>query len=101
MSIKDGVYSQVAGTVGRVDDGRFTVEVKLRQDAKYPDYVTVWRPEFTVATGDRISVKGWLSWAKVEKDGKTYVNVSLNKPQVVEHEPAQTEAWAGDDGAPF
>lgn len=103
MSIKDGVYSQVSGAVGRVDQGRFTIEVKLREDAKYPDYVTVWGDQITVSQGDRIAVKGWLSWRKSEKNGKTYFNVSLNNPQVVEHEPAtQSSGWNEiTDGAPF
>ncbi|MGN6200005.1 hypothetical protein [Humibacter sp.] len=100
MSIKDSVFGQVAGTVGRVNDGRFVIEVRTREDAKYPDYVTVWQPRdaapITVGEGDRISVKGWLSWRKSEKDGKTYFNVSLNGPQLVDHEPEQAsggESW--------
>jgi len=103
MSIKDGVYSQVSGTVGRVDSGRFTVEVKLREDAKYPDYVTVWTDQITVSQGDRVAVKGWLSWRKAEKNGKTYFNVSLNSPQVVEHEPATSPGndWVADADSPF
>lgn len=100
--IKDGVYSQVSGTVGRVNDGRFTIEV-TRPNAKYPDYVTVWKPEFTVAQGDRIAVKGWLSWKKSERNDKVYVDVSVNQPQVVSHE--QTGGWGtpGDysDDSPF
>ena len=100
--IKDGVYSQVAGTVGRVNDGRFTIEVK-NERSQYPDYVTVWQPDFAVATGDRISVKGWLSWKKSERNDKVYVDVSVNKPQVVAHEPgtAAAAAPAWDANTPF
>lgn len=95
-NIKDGVYSQVSGTVGRVADGRFTIEVK-NERSKFPDYVTVWRLQQPVTTGDRIAVKGWLSWRKNERNGKVYVDVSVNSPQVVTHEPAQpapADAWA-------
>ena len=81
--IKDGVYAQVSGTVGRVADGRFTIEVK-NERSQYPDYVTVWSPDFTVSTGDRISVKGWFSWKKSVRDGKTYFDVSVNQPKLVE-----------------
>lgn len=95
--IKDGTYAQVAGTVGRVNDGRFTIEVK-NERAKYPDYVTIWKPDFTVTQGDRIAVKGWLSWRKTERDGKVYVDVSINQPQLVKHEPA-TPTSGGDWGA--
>lgn len=100
--IKDSVYAQVAGTVGRVADGRFTIEVK-NERAKYPDYVTVWKPDFTVAQGDRISVKGWLSWKKTERNDKVYVDVSVNSPQLVKHEPgtaAAGDGWATDE-SPF
>jgi uncharacterized protein (DUF736 family) len=97
MALTDGVTAQVTGTVGRVDDGRFTIEVKLSTTAQYPDYVTVWKPTFTVATGDRITVRGRFTWKKVEKDGKTYVNVSVNDATILEREqtgPAPTEDWA-------
>ena len=97
--IKDGVYAQVAGTVGRVNEGRFTIEVK-NERSQYPDYVTVWRLDAPVSQGDRIAVKGWLSWKKSERNGKTYVDVSVNQPQLVKHEQAQ--GWGGDDGSqPF
>jgi hypothetical protein len=85
--IKDGVYASVSGTVGRVADGRFTIEVQ-NERAKYPDYVTVWSKEIFVEKGDRISVKGWLSWKKSERDGKVYVDVSVNQPKVEKHEKA-------------
>lgn len=99
--IKDGIYAQVAGTVGRTADGRFTIEVR-NERSQYPDYVTVWRLETPVNQGDRIAVKGWLSWKKSERNGKTYVDVSLNQPQVVKHEPAAQDSWGGaGDDSPF
>jgi hypothetical protein len=99
--IKDGVYAQVSGTVGRTNDGRFTIEVK-NERSQYPDYVTVWKLAEPVAQGDRIAVKGWLSWKKSERNGKTYVDVSVNQPQLVSHEPATAAAqdW-GNAGEPF
>lgn len=95
--IKDGVYAQVSGTVGRTNEGRFTIEVK-NERSQYPDYVTVWAADFPVSTGDRIAVKGWFSWKKTERDGKTYVDTSVNKPQLVER---QTASGASDDEMPF
>lgn len=96
---KDSIYAQVAGTVARVADGRFTIEVKSER-SQYPDRVTVWRPDFTVNDGDRVAVKGWLSWAKKDRDGKTFFDVSLNQPKLDKHEPATTQAGYGDD-SPF
>jgi hypothetical protein len=87
--IKDGVYGSVAGTVGRVGqakNGPYAVIEVARDGAKYPDRVTAWGLE--AAVGDRVSVKGWLSWRREEKDGKTYLNVSLNQPKVDKHERA-------------
>lgn len=96
--IKDGVFAQVSGTVGRTAEGRFTIEVK-NERSQYPDYVTVWRLDADVATGDRIAVKGWLSWKKTERNGKVYVDVSLNAPQLVAHEKSQGGEW--DASQPF
>ena len=94
-AIKDGVYASVSGTVGRVNDGRFTIEVK-NERAKYPDYVTVWSKDITVEAGDRISVKGWLSWKKSENNGKTYVDVSVNQAKVEKHESNRAPATSSD-----
>jgi hypothetical protein len=93
--IRDGVYAQVSGTVGRTADGRFTIDTMLSDKNQYADHVTVWKADFPAATGDRIAVKGWLSWKKTEKDGKVYVDVSINSPQLVAHEPKI------DDESPF
>lgn len=103
--IKDGVFAQVAGTVGRTGqakNGPYTVVEVLREGNQYPDRVTVWGLE--AASGDRVSVKGWLSWRKSERDGKTYVDVSLNKPQVVVHERAEAvpaDVWTTNESVPF
>lgn len=98
--IKDGVYGYVSGTVGRTGqakNGPYAVIEVSREGSQYPDRVTAWGLDAT--TGDRVSVKGWLSWRKDERDGKTYLNVSLNKPQLDKHEKAG--APAGDDSTPF
>lgn len=94
--IKDGTYAYVSGTVGRINDGRFTIEV-LTGNNKYPDYVTVWRPEFPVQQGDRITVKGKLSWKKTERNDKVYVDVSVNFPEIVAQEHASVAVAAGAD----
>lgn len=96
--IKDGVYAQVSGTVGRTADGRFSIEVMLSEKNRYADHVTVWQPDFAVTAGARISVKGWLSWKKTERDGKTYVDVSINSPVLVDQQVVEP---AGDDESPF
>ena len=99
-AISDGVYAQVAGTVGRVNEGRFTIEVK-NERSQYPDYVTVWRLEAPVSQGDRIAVKGWLSWKKSERNDRVFLDVSLNAPQLVSHLPIAANDSAVDDEMPF
>jgi hypothetical protein len=98
--IKDGIYGAVSGTVARVGqakNGPFGVIEVKREGSQYPDRVTCWGLEAMV--GDRISVKGWLSWRKEERDGKVYLNVSLNQPKVDKHE--QVGAAPADDDVPF
>jgi hypothetical protein len=99
--IKDGVYAQVSGTVGRTAEGRFSIDVKLQERNQYPDHVTVWNAEFPATTGDRIAVKGWLSWKKTDRDGKTYVDVSINSPKLVEHETTGTTGTTNNEEMPF
>ena len=90
MAVKDGIFGQVAGTVSRVGSARnggyIVIEV-AREGAKYPDRVTAWGID-GLNQGDRVAVKGWLSWRKNERDGKTYFDVSINQPKVEQHEPA-------------
>lgn len=98
MSISDGVYGFVSGTVGRMFDTKngsaFVIEVK-REGAEWPDRVTVWSAPAEPRTGDRVTVKGWLSWKRTVRDEKTYFDVSVNKPELTEHEPATTPEPAG------
>lgn len=96
----DGVYASVTGTVARVGqakNGPYAVIEVVREGSKYPDRVTAWGLD--APAGARLTVKGWLSWRKEEKDGKTYLNVSLNKP-VVQGEVVPAGV-ARDDEIPF
>lgn len=113
--IQDGVYAYIGGTVFEARHGQtgmfLLVDVE-RKNAQYPDRVTLWGiTEGMFGKGDRIKAKGWLSWQKREADdGKVYLNVSMNKPEIVEHEKALQAAQAAadilgatpiDDSAPF
>lgn len=89
--IKDGIYGSVAGTVGRTGEaknGPYAVVEVQRDGSQYPDRVTCWGLE--AVQGDRVSVKGWLSWRKNERDGKTFFDVSLNQPKVDKYEKASS-----------
>lgn len=91
--ITDGMYAYIAGTVSDVKFAKtglmVTVEVQ-REKAQYPDRVTVWAGDGMYGVGDRVKFKGWLSWQRREVEGgKTYFNVSINKPELVEIEKAQ------------
>lgn len=93
MSVKDGVFAQVAGTVekaGTAKNGPYARIAVKREGSQYPDRVTAWGID--LGEGDRVQVKGWLSWRKSERDGKTYVDVSLNRPELVGREPAAEAA---------
>lgn len=109
MAVKDGVYAQVAGTVSRVFSTQkgqaLVVEVKP-EGSQYADRVTVWGVDFEAQQGDRVAVKGWLSWKRTVKDDKTYFDVSLNRPQLVEREAApaadRTDTWStAQPGSPW
>ena len=119
-NITDGMYAYIAGTVtdvtfkGTSTGFRITVAVQ-RPKAQYPDYVTVWfQGDGSFHEGDRVKFKGWLSWMRNEAaNGKTYFNVSLNKPELLEQEKARQTVTAEqvaadilgatpiDDEAPF
>ena len=93
--IRDGIYGHVAGTVSSVfmykDGMAITVDVK-NPVKENPDKVTAWGISGTIVSeGDRVKVKGWLSAVAStfeKRDGSTGygVKVSLNKPQIIEHE---------------
>jgi hypothetical protein len=104
-SIKEGIYAYVGGTVARIFDTKngpaFNLEIQ-REGSQYPDRVTVWGAADGLNVGDRVKVQGWLSWRREVKDDKTYFNVSLNKPEVTDHEAAQPveQQWAEEPPAP-
>jgi uncharacterized protein (DUF736 family) len=86
--IKDGMFAYIGGTISRVFHSKsgVTAVVEVQSPKRqYPDRVTVWGLS-NASVGQRIKVKGWLSWTREEKDGKTYFNVSLNQPEVIAHE---------------
>lgn len=102
MTIEDRVVATVEGTVGRRFSSKsgnaFELKVK-REGLQYPDVVTVWNVRFDVEEGDRVKVSGKLSWRKAERNGKTYVAVSLNAPKLLEREPGEPRGGlAYDDG---
>lgn len=104
MAVKDGVYAQIGGTVDRLfqyNGGTGAVVKVQREGSQYPDRVTVWGIEFEARQGDQVAVKGWLSWKPStyeKRDGSTGygVEVSLNRPVLVELEPGQPAAEATD-----
>lgn len=89
-SIKDGMYIHVGGTVVNVFHAKTGMAVVLEiknENRKYPDKLTVWGINNTlVSNGDRMKIKGWLSWTRDVRDDKVYFNVAVNKPEVLAHE---------------
>lgn len=117
MTVKDGFYGFVGGTVSRVfenvDYPRIVVEYMDGDKAVYPSRVTVWGSH-GVSEGDRVKFKGWVR-AKArtydKKDGTTgnTADVSLSNAELVEHEAGAANSFdprnAGftlvDESAPF
>ena len=93
-----GIEATAHGTVGRTfstkNGAAFELLVMTRKNAQYADRVTVWGAKtrdglsFEPNTDDVLSVSGFLTWSKTEKDGKTYLNVSLNDAVLVDLETA-------------
>lgn len=101
--IQDGMFAYIGGTVESVRESKTGLYAQVsvqRENAKYPDRVTVWGVPDNVQAGDRVKLKGWLSWARSERDGKTYFNVSINKPEITEHE-SNAQSVQGFDTTPF
>lgn len=97
--MSDNIVGKVTGTVGRTGtakNGPYAVIEVQRTGATYPDRVTVWGLD--ASSGDRVTVTGFLSWRKSERDGKTYFDVSLNQPKVESHDRAAANV---NDQAPF
>lgn len=98
--MSDSIKATVIGNVGRsgtAKNGPYAIIDVIRQGSQYPDRVAVWGLDASV--GDRVTVNGFLSWRREEKDGKTYFNVSLNNPRVESHERAG--AVNPNDQTPF
>lgn len=102
--IKDGIYGYVAGTVSKVwnRDGRQAVVIDVQDRMKeYPDQVTAWNVTEQVQESDKVKFKGWLSFKEKTNDsGKTFFNVSMNKPVLIERQAQAGFASIGDE-APF
>jgi hypothetical protein len=107
MAIEDGILARIGGTVTYKNDKQtlFKIETNL-PGGKYPERTTVWGLAEQVTVGDRVLVQGILTARKgsyVKQDVEVLtVEVSLNKPTIVEHEPAtvsgsnaaEESAWA-------
>lgn len=106
MAIKDSVYAMIGGTVERVHPNPkapITVAVQLSEKDRYPSRVKVWPNGFTLTEGDRVKLRGFLSWRlnSYEKDGETKHNVEvfLNGAQVEERVEGSPQPTANDWGA--
>lgn len=101
---KDGIYVYVTGTVSRISTtqtGKTITNIEVQSEHRqYPDRLTVWG-EVPASEGDKIKLKGWLSWSKSENDGKTYFNVSVNNPEVVDVQKSGIQTATFEDSAPF
>lgn len=95
------ITAQIAGTVGRTGtakNGPYAVVEITRSGSQYPDRVIVWG--LSATTGDAVEVRGKLSWKKSEKDGKTYVDVSLNDHETISQGSAAPTDY-NDSETPF
>jgi len=94
------INATLAGTVGRTGsakNGPYAMVEIARNGSQYPDRVTVWG--MTATTGDAVEVRGKLSWKKTERDGKTYVDVSLNDHETITQDPGPSDPH--NDSTPF
>lgn len=106
MTIQDGVYGHVSGTVGKTftHSRGSAFELEVQGKGQYPDRWTVWA-DMPVASGDRLAVKGHLTarLGSYEKDGEKRHKVerSVNGAELVTHEPADTWSANVTDETPF
>lgn len=99
--MSDYIKAEISGTVGRTGEaknGPYAVIEITKPGSEYPDRVTVWGLSST--TGSPITVTGNLSWKKSERDGKTYVDVSLNNHEII-RQTDQTPTAYNDSDVPF
>jgi hypothetical protein len=117
MAIEDNVQARVGGTVTYKNDKGTLFKVEsLIPGNKYPERITVWGDTGKVTVGDRVLVSGVITARKgsyTNRDGELIdtVEVSLNRPTILEHEagagaPA-ADTWGAvaqvpaDDDTPF
>lgn len=85
---KDSFTGTIVGTVKDVRSGQkgryLRLEFKPNPNAQFPERATAWSiaDDVQVIAGDRVSVTGQVSVRKSEKDGKTYIDTSVNFPRV-------------------
>lgn len=99
--VKDSFTGTIVGTVKEVRSGQrgryLRLEFKPNPNAEWPDRATAWSipDEVQVSDGDRVMVSGRISVRKSERDGKTYVDISVNAPEVVvlSSAAAPVEPW--------
>lgn len=87
MTDRDKIEATLTGivkeTFSAATGAALTLEL-LRENAKYPDKVTVWGVQTMHSVGDRVRVDGVLSWGTKTTDaGKRFFNVNINDATVV------------------
>lgn len=86
MSDKDSFTGTIVGTVEKVGQyakGNYArIVYKTNPAAQWGDKATAWGVDSSVREGDRVKVTGQVSVRKSERDGKTYVDTSINFPTV-------------------
>lgn len=97
MTDRDKIEATLTGVVKEAFNAAtglaLTLEL-LRENAKYPDKVTVWGVQTMHSVGDKVRVDGILSWGTKTTDaGKRFFNVNINDATVVTlgtHQAAET-----------
>ena len=86
MSDKDSFTGTIVGTVEKVGQyakGNYArVTYKTNPNAQWGDKATAWGVDGSVREGDRVRVTGAFSVRKSERDGKTYIDTSINFPEL-------------------
>lgn len=99
MTDRDKIEATLTGVVKEAFNAAtglaLTLEL-MRENAKYPDKVTVWGVQTMHSVGDKVRVDGVLSWGtKTTAEGKRFFNVNINDAVVVTlggHQPMDTVA---------
>jgi hypothetical protein len=117
MAIEDNTQARIGGTVTyKNDKGTLFKMESLLPGNQYPERTTVWGLAERVNVGDRVLVSGVITSRKgkyMKQDVEILtVEVSLNKPEIIEIEsagaPAEPDSWGAvapagvpDDDRPF